>query len=73
MSTKDLETSEDVTRCCEKVRSDMIETLQKVGYSYAPGVKPNEDFHPPVQTVQDVETDTEVEVISEETPLISGD
>ncbi|CAD1809612.1 putative 1-acyl-sn-glycerol-3-phosphate acyltransferase [Candida parapsilosis] len=73
VSTKDLETSEDVTRCCEKVRSDMIETLQKVGYSYAPGVKPNEDFHPPVQTVQDVETDTEVEVISEETPLISGD
>ncbi|KAI5958348.1 SLC1 [Candida theae] len=68
--TKDLETSEDVTKCCEKVRSDMIKTLQRVGYSYAPGVKPNEDFQPPQE---DVETDTEVEVISEDTPLISSD
>lgn len=68
--TKDLETNEDVTKCCEKVRSGMIKTLQKVGYSCAPGVKPNEEFQPPEE---DVETDTEVEVISENTPLISGD
>ncbi|KAI5970386.1 SLC1 [Candida margitis] len=68
--TNDLETNEDVTKCCEKVRNDMIKTLQRVGYSTVPGVKPDEEFQPPEE---EVETDTEVEVISEDTPLISGD
>ncbi|KAI5953488.1 SLC1 [Candida jiufengensis] len=70
VSTAELETNEDVSKCCEDVRNDMLKVLKKNGFSTAPGVKPNEEYVPPEN---ENPTDTEVEVISEETPLISGD
>ncbi|KAI5960448.1 SLC1 [Candida pseudojiufengensis] len=70
VSTENLETNEDVTKCCEDVRKDMLKVLKKIGYAKAPGVKPNEEYYP---SENENPTDTEVEVISEDTPLISGD
>ncbi|CAK9437995.1 uncharacterized protein LODBEIA_P23640 [Lodderomyces beijingensis] len=70
VSTEGLETNEDVTALCAQIRKDMISTLKKIGYSQAPGVKPNEEYYP---SEAENQTDTEVEVISETTPLVSED
>lgn len=70
VSTDDLETNEDVTNICAEVRKSMVEKLKSIGYSKAPGVKPSEDHYP---SENENPTDTETEVISEQTPLVAAD
>ncbi|CAI5758593.1 unnamed protein product [Candida verbasci] len=69
VSTANLESNDDITAYCKDIRDDMINKLQKLGYSKTQGAKPREDYYPS----EDEITDTEVEVINEETPLVTND
>lgn len=71
VSTENLVTNEDVTKLSLKVREDMLAAYQRVGYSIASGTKLNEDVVSPIATSDDHHTDTETEIITENTPLVS--
>ncbi|KAI3405622.1 SLC1 [Candida oxycetoniae] len=74
VSTACLETNEDVTKLCADVRKSMIDKLKSIGYSKVPGVKPNQDDYSTEDEDEDEnDTNSEIEVISEGTPLVSGD
>ncbi|KAK6455183.1 uncharacterized protein RJT20DRAFT_55324 [Scheffersomyces xylosifermentans] len=73
VSTEGLVTNEDVTILANKIREDMLKVYKRLGYSKATGAKPCEDQQAVPNTDSGELTDTETEIISEETPLVSKD
>ncbi|KAG7663225.1 SLC1 [[Candida] subhashii] len=78
VSTAELETNEDVKNLCDKVREDMLEALQRVGYSKPTGEEEEEadsrEGSEAPSSSSDTETEeVEVEVITSKDPVISKD
>ncbi|SGZ55157.1 CIC11C00000001419 [Sungouiella intermedia] len=67
METTDLKLSEDVTAFAQEVRDKMLHSIETQGYSPARGETPV------VVEAEDTASEVSVEVIGEETPLVSGD
>lgn len=68
MSTAELKTNDDVTEFAAEVREKMLEKIQSMGLAHVTGQKRNEE---PTAEVPADNSEESVEVISEETPLVS--
>ncbi|ODV78439.1 1-acylglycerol-3-phosphate O [Suhomyces tanzawaensis NRRL Y-17324] len=76
MSTEHLKTNEDVTEFAAKVREAMLASMKEVGFAKLRGAKEKDDQKEiDEEDVSDVNTDTDtsIEIISEQTPLVSKD
>lgn len=69
MSTSDLKTNDDVTEFAFQVREKLLQSIESNGYALVRGEKPK----PLVDENFSDRTEESVEVISEETPLVSAD